>query len=267
MPGTAADVTSLRKRLAQTEDACHQERTGRKAEEQRFIDHEAMWIEQQTVHEDLNRKYRVLVAQQKTVEGKLETLTKRMETLNGLLSTTKEEKRDLEQRLEEQRATHLLSDDEKTNEITRLRKELATVLEDKERAIRSQRSSDGILDYTKEQYRNAQEAASSSQATIDRLTVENAKLSHSASGQPAKLKALHLDRQYENQDKQLKRLQAEIHLLKRTLLQKEEELQKSRNNTGRMGVGTRAQSATPQPKIRSRAASPMGGRLSNLRNG
>ncbi|KAH7396167.1 hypothetical protein BKA66DRAFT_454590 [Pyrenochaeta sp. MPI-SDFR-AT-0127] len=266
IPGTAADIANLRRQLARTEEAYEKERAGRKAEEQRFRDHEVLWDKQQTVHEDLTREYRLLLGQQKVVEEKLESMTKNNETLRERLVAKTAEIRQLTNQLEEQRTTHLLSDDAKIGEITRLRKELATALEDKERAVKSKKTSDSMLDYTKEQYRNAQDSATSSQATIDQLTEENAKLSHAASGQPAILKGLHLERQYENQDKQLKSLRAESTILKRTLWQKDEELQRARN-VGRMGVGTRAQSATPQPKVRSRAASPMGGRLSNLRNG
>ncbi|CAO2647258.1 Nn.00g081800.m01.CDS01 [Neocucurbitaria sp. VM-36] len=267
MPGTAVDISGLRRQLAQTEETYQKERAARKAEEQRFRDHEEMWDKQQTVHENLTREYRLLLGQQKSTEEKLETMTRNNETLRERLASRTAEMRQLNDQLEEQRATHLLSKDEQIAEITRLRKELAAAQEEKQRALKNAQTTESTLEYTKEQYRLAQDAATSSQSIIEELNASNAKLQHQASGQPAKLKALHLDRQAENQDKLIKSLRAENTILKRTLGQKEDELQRVRNNPGRAGVGTRAQSVTPQPKVRSRAASPMGGRLSNLRNG
>ncbi|KAJ4377375.1 hypothetical protein N0V83_000200 [Neocucurbitaria cava] len=267
MPGTAANVASLRRQLAQIEEAYRKERDARKAEEQRFSDHEEMWDKQQTVHENLTREYRLLLGQQKSTEEKLETMTTNNETLRNRLADRTTEMKQLNDQLDEQRATHLLSEDEKIAEITRLRQELTTTQAERQKALRNVQTTESTLEYTKEQYRLAQDTATSSQSLMEELTASNAKLQHQASGQPAKLKALHLDRQAENQDRQIKSLRAENLILKRTLGQKEEELQRLRSNPGRAGVGTRAQSVTPQPKVRSRAASPMGGRLSNLRNG
>ncbi|KAF1847931.1 uncharacterized protein K460DRAFT_333448 [Cucurbitaria berberidis CBS 394.84] len=259
MPGTATDETSFRRQLVRSEEAY-------KAEQQRFHDHEEMWDKQQTVHENVTRAYRLLLGQHKTAEEKLETMTKNNETLRERLANRTSEMRQLSEQLEEQRATHLLSKDGQIAEITRLRKELATAQEDKQRALKATQSAESTLEYTKEQYRLAQDAASTSQVTVDELTTSNATLQHQASGQVAKLKALHLDRQYENQDKQLRSVRAENAILRKSLAQKDEELQRARNNPGRAGVGTRAHSITPQPRVRSRAASPMGGRLSSLRN-
>jgi chromosome segregation ATPase len=176
--------------------------------------------------------------------------------------------RTLTEQLDEQRNTHSLSDNAQIAEITKLRTDLAQAIADKERAVKSAATAESTLDYTKEQYRLAQDAATSSSASVTELTAQVSKLSHAASAQPAKLKALHLDRQYETQVTQIKSLKAENNILKKTLQAKEDELQRAKLSGGRMGVGTRATSMTPQPsKVRSRAASPMAARMSNLRNG
>jgi chromosome segregation ATPase len=168
--------------------------------------------------------------------------------------------------LTEQRNTHLLSDDAKIAEITKLRNDVATANDEKTRALKDAQISGKTLEYTNHQYRVAQDAATRAQNCVSDLEKQVKQLTHAASGQPAKLKALHLDRQYENLAKQIKALKSENAILKATLKQKDEELQRAKMSGNRMGVGTRATSATPRP--RSRAASPMmGGRLSNLRNG
>jgi hypothetical protein len=185
--------------------------------------------------------------------------------LQERLAVRTAENQALETRLKEQQAIGLSSPDNMVVEMTRLKMELATAQEERQKAVKSAQGTEAMLDYIKDQYRTAQEAASLSQTSVSNLTKDNAQLSRQASGEMAKLKQVHHDRQF-TQLKRQKEIQcAEIANLKRFLAQKEEELVRAKNNTGRMGVGTRAQSATPAPKTRSRAASPM--RVSNLRNG
>ena len=267
MPGSMASASNLRKQLSEIEEAYQKERALRKAEEQRFHEHEVMWDKQQTTHENLTREHRLLLGVKGASDEKFETMSKNNETLRERLATKTAESRQLEEQLAEQRATHLLSEDEKIVGITQLRKDLATAQQEMQRATKNAQTAESTLEYMKEQYRLAQDAATSAQATVDQLTAENAKLTHTASGEPAKLKAMHLGRQYENKDRQLRAMSAELGNVKRALGIKEDELTRWKNNIGRVGVGTRAQSVTPQPKVRSRAASPLGGRLSNLRNG
>lgn len=269
MPGTAMDdAATLRAQIARIEEAYERERAARKTEVAHFREQEIMWAKQQTVHEDLTREYRLLLGKQQSVEEKLETNTKNNETLRDRLATRTAEMRTLTEQLDEQRKTHLLSEDEKITEITKLRKDLALANADKDRAVKNEKAAEVTLEYMKEQYRIAQNAATSSASAIADLEAKIAKLSHAALGQPAKLKALHLDRQYESLTTQIRCLKAENGILKKSLVTKEEELVRAKLSGSRMGVGTRATSATPQPsKVRSRAASPMGGRLSNLRNG
>jgi chromosome segregation ATPase len=267
MPNTAVDDVPSSERLSRLEVEYNKERTARKAVEARFREHEVMWEKQQTLHEDLTREYRLLLGKQKSADERLDGLTKNTETLRDRLATRTTELRELSDRLEEQRSTHLLSGDEKLTEITKLRTELATAKDEMQRHLKSAQTAEATLEYMKEQYRLARDAATSSQTTIDELGAQNAKLAHQASGQPEKLKAMHLDRQYQNLESQIKSLRAENSNLKKTLQQRDDDLLKARTNVGRAGVGTRATSATPQPRVRSRAASPMGGRLSNLRSG
>ncbi|KAH9882521.1 hypothetical protein J1614_000757 [Plenodomus biglobosus] len=265
MPGTAGNLsggvieTNLRRQLARTEEALQEERAARKAEQEKM----QMWERQLTEHEDLRREHRTLISHDKATEAKLETASKSLEITRERLSTRTAESNEKSRQLDEQRATDALSPDEKTAEITRLRQELATVQLERSRAVNDSTSAESLLEYTKEARRAAEDSLSAAQATIQQLTAENEKLKHQASGQATKLKALHLDRQTSNLKKQLQSSRNEIAILKRTLAQKEEELTRAKN--GRQGVGTRMQSVTPQPKTRSRAGSPMGGRVSNLR--
>ncbi|KAH7071275.1 hypothetical protein BKA63DRAFT_419116 [Paraphoma chrysanthemicola] len=267
MPGTARDDTStLRAKLDRIEQAYQEERALRKAQAAQFTEQEAMWTKQQYAHEDLSKQYRLLLGKHQSIEAKVETMTKNNETLRERLNARTTEMRTLSDQLTEQRNTHLLSDDAKIAELTKLRTELATAIDEKTRALKTAQSSDTMLEYTKEQWRTAQDAATTAQSTVSDLEEQITKLTHTASGQPAKLKALHLDRQYEIMANQVKALRGENSILKTSLKQKDEELQRAKASGSRMGVGTRATSATPKP--RSRATSPMlGGRLSNLRNG
>ncbi|KAF2025509.1 hypothetical protein EK21DRAFT_76254, partial [Setomelanomma holmii] len=267
MPGTARDdISAHNARLARIEEAYQQEHFARKLEAARYAEKESMWEKQQYVHEDLSKQYRLLLGKQQSNEEKLETMTKNNDTLRERLATRTTEMGTLREQLTEQRNTHLLSDDAKIAEITRLRTDLATANDDKSRALKTAQTSDSTLEYMKEQYRAAQDAATTTQSTVSELEDQIQKLTHQASGEPTKLKAMHLDRQYENLANQVKALKAENGILRTSLKQKDEELARAKMSAGRMGVGTRAASATPKP--RSRAASPMaGGRLSYLRNG
>ncbi|EUC46780.1 hypothetical protein COCMIDRAFT_91853 [Bipolaris oryzae ATCC 44560] len=268
MPSTAAYESNLQKRLAQLEEMYHTEREARRAEEKRFREHEEAWDKQQTVHENLAREYRLLLGKQQAAEKKLETLQSSNTTLTERLTTRTSELRSLEKQLEEQRATHLLSADAQIVEITKLRKDLATAHQEKEKAIKNAATTDNMLEYTRTAYQDAQKAAATANTRIADLEAQVTKLTHAASGQAVKLKTMHLDRNYEAQDRNIKALKAELGIVMKALQNKDEEITRLKS-MGRPGVGTRGTSATPQPKIRSRAGSPslVGGRLSNLRNG
>jgi hypothetical protein len=269
MPGTATDdVSALREQLKRMDVALQQERAERRAREERFREQELMWNDQQTVHENLTRDHRLLLSTyQKSKEevGKMEQQNK---TLRERLETRTKEGHAITNQLDEQRRTDLLSEDAKVAEVSKLRTELAQANAEKDRAEKNRASAEATLDYIKEQYRITQETATTAAATVKDLEAQVEKLSHAASGEPAKLKALHLDQQYKTLANQVKSLKAENSTLKKTLGQKDEELARAKLSGGRMGVGTRATSVTPQPnKVRSRAGSPMMRQLSNLRNG
>lgn len=270
MPGTAVDeVAKLQEQVARLGEAYRQERAARKAAEQRFREHEAIWDKQQTIHENQARDYRVLVTTNKSLETKFEKARRDIETLRERLASQTSEIQILSVQLEEQRKTSLLDEDEKIIEITRLRKDYAQAQVERERALKSAQTSEDLTEYTKEQYRTAKGAASIAELRISSLEAENTKLAQQASGEAARLKGLHHDRYVQHLEQQLKSETASSANLKKILAQKEEENLRLRNaGAGRVGVGTRASSATPQPtKTRSRAASPLGGRLSSLRNG
>ena len=268
MPDSAEYESNLRKRLAHFEDMYHVEREARKAEQRRFLEHEEMWDKQQTVHENLAREYRVLLGKHQAAEKRLETLQKNNTTLTERLTTRTSEMRELEKQLEDQRATHLLSADEQIVEITKLRKDLSTMQQERDKAIKNSATTDNMLEYTRTAYQDAQKAASTANTRITELEAQVAKLAHTASGEVAKLKSMHIDRSFETQNRFIMSLKAELGIVKKALQNKEEEVTRLKSQ-GRQGVGTRGTSVTPQPKIRSRAGSPslLGGRLANLRNG
>jgi hypothetical protein len=266
MPDTATDdATTLRAQLARMQEAFVKERSMREAEQARFREQDTTWSKQQTVHEDLSREYRLLLSSKQELEEKVGTTSKNNDTLRERLATRTADMRTLADQLDEQRNTHLLSEDAKIVEISKLRKDVAEAKAEKERAIMTAKTAESTLEYTKEQYREAQNAATKSAATVAELEAQVAKLSHAASGEQARLKSLHLNTQYKSLATQNKSLKSENNILKQTLKNKEEELARAKLS-GRMGVGTRGSSVTPQPtKTRSRAASPL--RPSNLRNG
>jgi chromosome segregation ATPase len=267
MPGTATDEQSLQQRLAYAEEAYRNEREARRAGETHFREQEERWDERQTEFENLSRDYRLLLGKQQTVENKLETVTKNNNTLRERLATRTSEMNELSRQLDEQRATDTLSSDAQIVEITKLRKELAEANEAKERALSAAKTAEASEDYLKASRSDAQDKAAESVTKLNELEARMPQLELAASGEATKRKAMHLKKVYDQQDKQIKNLRAELAIVKRTLQSKEDELTRLKS-TGRMGVGTRGTSTTPQPKIRSRAGSPiLGGRIGTLRSG
>lgn len=266
MPGTAASENArLAMSLDRVSTALLQERKERREES-------VMWDRQQTEHENRQEQYRKLFNEKAAVDRALETMTANREKIRGQIDVQSVEIRALREELEALRALNLASSDEKDVEITRLRKELEAANLEREKALNSTKSQEGMMDFLKDNYRDAQNVATELRTEVETLTSQNAKLAHQASGEVAKLKQLHLDRSMKNLMQQNKALQSETATLKATLKAKEEELVRAKNNSGRAAYGTRGQSTTPQPKTRSRAASPErgsraprgGGRISNL---
>jgi hypothetical protein len=269
MPGTAAGAgeRSLEVRLADAEEAFRKEREARKAEEQRLREYGEMCDERQTKYENLERDYRLLLGNQQTTETKLETVMNNHLALTERLSTRTTQMNELNRQLNEQRATDSLSSNDQIAEITKLRSELAEAIEAKERAIRDAKTAEAREEYLKSSRIDAQDLAATATTKLKELEARMPKLEHAASGEATRRKSMHLEKVYEQQDKQIKNLKAELTIVKRTLQSKEEEVSRLKS-TGRMGVGTRGTSTTPQPKIRSRAGSPiLGGRVGSLRNG
>ena len=267
MPGTSVENSTVRRQLAQMEEALETERAGRRMDQRRHCEREAIWDQRQTAFENLTQEHRRCLGEIKAMKEQAGTMTKNLEALRERNMAITAENQQLTSQLKEQRGIDCLSRDDQVVVITQLRTEVATAQEEMQRATKRAQTAESTLEYTKEQYRAAQDAATSERAKNDQLTVENAKLAQTASGEPARLKAIHYSKQYENVMQQNRALRSEKENLKRALAQSQEETTRWKNNAGRIGVGTRAQSVTPQPKVRSRAASPMGGRLSNLRNG
>lgn len=266
MPGTAASenarlITSLDK----VRTALLQEQKERREET-------IMWDRQQIEHETRQAQYRKLFNEKGAVDRELATMTANREKIRGQLDVQSAENRALREELEALRSLNLVSSDEKSVEITRLRTQLEAANLEREKARSSAKSQDETMDFLKEQYRKAQVLATQGQSEIENLTSENTRLAIQASGEAAKLKQLHLDRSTKHVLQQNKLLLSEIVILKATLKAKEEELARAKSNSGRAAYGTRGQSTTPQPKTKSRAASPErgsraargGGRISTL---
>ncbi|KAF3009458.1 hypothetical protein E8E13_001943 [Curvularia kusanoi] len=228
-----------------------------------------MWNEQQTQHENREQQNRKLLNDKAELERSLESMTNFRDKYRAQLDAKADEVRELRENLDAQRNIGLASTDEKDAEITRLRKELEAATVERTKALNSVKSTESQFDWAKEQYRVASNTATQLKSDLDSLRSENEKLAQQASGEVAKIKKLHLDRSMKNMMQQNKVLQNELSQLKTILKQREEELVRAKNNSGRAAYGTRGQSTTPQPKTRSRAASPAraprgGGRISNL---
>lgn len=266
MPGTASSENArLAASLDKVSTALLQERRERREEA-------VMWGRQQTEHENRQQQYRKLFNEKGVVDHELTIMTASRDKLRTQVDVQIAENRSLREELEALRTLSLASSDDKDIEITRLRKELEAANLEREKARNSAKTQDETMDFLKEQYRKAQVSASQAQSEVETLTSTNAKLAQQASGEATKLKQIHLDRSAKNMMQQNKALQGELAILKASLRAKEEELVRAKSNSGRAAYGTRGQSTTPQPKTRSRAASPAvgsraargGGRISNL---
>ncbi|KAL1653233.1 hypothetical protein SLS61_004110 [Didymella pomorum] len=266
MPGTAASENArLAADLDKVSTTLHQEREKRREEA-------VMWDRQQTEHENRQEQYRKLFNEKAAVDHELKTMSDSRDQLRGKMNAQLDEIGRVREELEALRAFNSTSADEKDVEIIRLRKELEDAKVELEKARKSAKTQDETMDFLKEQYRKAQVIAGQAQSEVETLASTNAKLSQQASGEAARLKQMHLDRSAKNLMQQNKALQSENAVLKHRLKTVEEELARAKNNSGRSAYGTRGQSTTPQPKTRSRAASPAGGprvargggRISNL---
>lgn len=263
MPGTAATETA---HLLASLDRKNAELI-RVLEEHR--DERVMWDRQQTEHESRQQDYRKLFNEKAEVDRAHESMTRNRDKLRTQLETQATDLRALREELQAQRDLSLASTDGKDVEITRLRQELEAARIERDKALASVNSTDKTLDFIKDQYRLAQNTAAQLQSDLTALETQNVQLTIQASGEQAKLKALHLETSHKNLMQQCKLLSNENAQLKATLRQKEEDLIRAKNNSGRSVYGTRAASTTPQPKTRSRAASPTGrvprgGRVSNI---
>ncbi|KAH6638767.1 hypothetical protein C7974DRAFT_448460 [Boeremia exigua] len=263
MPGSRAmEKSHLATSLERIKSELLQERRERREEQ-------VMWNRQQTEHENRQQQYRKLFNEKTEVERSRESVTKDCDRVRSQLVAQANEMRTLREELDAQRNLSLASDNDKDVEVTRLRKELEAITAERNKLANKVKSNDDTLEYTKEGYREASNKAGQLQTKNTALEKENEKLKRQVSGDSVKLKRMHLDKSAENIRLQYANLQEEHNVVKALLRQKEEELIRAKNNSGRSAYGTRGQSTTPQPKTRSRAASPTrpprgGGRISNL---
>jgi chromosome segregation ATPase len=235
-------------------------------------DEKVQWNDQQTQHEEREERNRKLLRETANLERALEVMTTKHEKARAQVEAQAVEKRVLAEKLNTQRELGLASADEKDVEITRLRKEIEAANLERDKAQGSAKTSETNLEYTKEQYRIASNTAGQLQTEVNTLQAQNKKLAQQASGEAAKVKALHLDLSAKNMMQQITNLKNENTNLKNMLKNRDADLIRAKNNSGRAAYGTRGQSTTPQPKTRSRAASPERGsnaprgrgRISNL---
>ncbi|KAI4689879.1 uncharacterized protein J4E84_004059 [Alternaria hordeiaustralica] len=268
MPGTAAYDSDLRTQLAHAKEGLREEREARRAGQRDFGEHKDMWDRQQTVHEDLASEHRRVKRRLQDAEDKVETLTRNNATLTERLTARTTEMREVKEKLKEQRETALLGDDARLQEIAKLRNQLDEANEKTEQAVKKAAAAEQTLDYMRESLQDARSTASTATARVEELEAQHVTLTKAASGDATKRKSMHIERVYDDQQQRVKRLEMELSITKRTLMTKDDEIARLKSMGGRPGVGTRGTSATPQPKTRSRAASPTftGGRIANLRN-
>ncbi|KAH6882896.1 hypothetical protein BKA58DRAFT_329969 [Alternaria rosae] len=268
MPGTAAYDSDLRTQLAHAKEGLREEREAHRAGQRDFDQHKDMWDKQQTVHEDLASEHRRVKRRLQDAEDKVETLTRNNATLTERLTARTTEMREVKEKLKEQRETALLDPNAQLQEIAKLRNQLDEANDKTEQAVKKAAAAEQMLDYMRESLQDARSTASTSTARVEELEAQQVTLSKAASGEATKRKSMHIERSYEEQQQRVKRLETELSITKRTLMTKDEEIARLKSMGGRPGVGTRGTSATPQPKTRSRAASPTfpGGRIANLRN-
>lgn len=261
MPSTSASIiTRLEAALAHKEAELIQLR---KEHREQHI----MWDQQQTQHEARSQQVRTLAHEKTELALALETTTHSRDKLRAQLDAKTTEARTTRADLDAQRALTLsLPDAEKDTLITRLHIDLEAATLARDKALAAQASSESTLEYTKEQYRIATSAAASLQSRVSALEAETARLATAASGEAAKLATLNKDASAKIIIRQNQVLQSELAFCKTALKAKEDELYRLKNSAAggvgaRAAYGTRAMSTTPQPKTRSRAASPeRGGR-------
>ncbi|KAJ4988587.1 hypothetical protein SVAN01_05878 [Stagonosporopsis vannaccii] len=230
------------------------------------------WNKQQTEHENRHQQYRKLFNEKAEVDRAVESMTRSRDKIRSQLDVQASELRTLREELDAQRNLGLASPDKKVAEITQLRMELEAAKIERDKALNSEKSNGEIHEYTKEQYQIASNVIGQLRSENEALEAQNKKLAHEASGQYVRGKQLFLDKSMKEAIKQNEILKKELENHKTLLKQMQEELNRVKNNSGRAAYGTRAQSTTPQPKTRSRAASPErgaraprgGGRISTL---
>ena len=268
MPGTAVSVSKLQEQLAHQQHELDRVLTLSSLNEKRHRELEEVWDRRQTDYEDLSKKHRVLLGELEANKTKMEKVIKSKELTNQQIEKLRNEVAELRANLQEQRGINLASTDEKVAELTRWRQEAAEEKKLKEAAQRSKETTDGMLEYQKDQLRNAQEGAASWKDAYESIAAELTALKARDPVAVAEIKKQHQDNVLEAARKQLSAAKVERETLVKMLMQKDEEIHKLKN--GRGGYGTRGTSVPRSPRIGagSRAASPLAkDRVSNLRNG
>ena len=260
MPGTAVNNPKAQQQLA---EALH--------EIKRLRDRETSWSKQQVAHEERGRAFVKTKVETEELHKKIEASSARETVLRDRLETRTTEYRDLQARHKALEDIKLLSTEEQIAEITRLRKDLETAQDASARALKSKQTAEESFEYVKEQYRAAQDAATTFRDERDDALSKIEVLTKQASGEVRGLAQLHYDRQDKAREDRETQLLIELKNTKQLNAALTEEVTRLKNGRG-VGVGTRAQTIS---RPGSRAASPVVGtgvggyrdRLANLRHG
>jgi hypothetical protein len=265
MPGTAAQLLKLQEQLDTKQQSLEKVQAQLRLSEKRFREHTVSWEKRQREYEDLHYKHRLLLGEVESCKKSLETAIKQKNSANERFNKQSADVENMRALCKEFETTGLASEDEKIAEITRLKEQLAEAKASEARAISKAATIENTLEYTKEQYRIAQDRATEFKDTNDSLTAELTVAKKQASGEQAALKKLHLDRSFDSLVKANEGLKQKNATLQKLLSLKEDEVVKLKG-AKEARMGTRGQSPrTPRPG--SRAASPSRDRLNNLRNG
>ncbi|KAF2179844.1 hypothetical protein K469DRAFT_673661 [Zopfia rhizophila CBS 207.26] len=273
IPGSSQKISKLQALLEETQQALKQKEAAFKASERHSRQFEATLNRRQTEFEDLTRRCLMLQEQLETANTRVERADKEKVIKQEQYERKCAEVQEVKAQLEQQQQTNLASDDEKVAEITQLRLDLAACKLTEEKATKLAKSTEETLGYVREQYQNAQSIAAEYAQANQLLQSQVAKLEKKASGEAARLKQIHLEKNHETMVKMNDQLKIRKGHLERLLERKEDEISRYKNGKG-VGMGTRAASVPRSPRVGgasgSRAASPVVGgrdRVRDLRNG
>ncbi|KAF2021404.1 hypothetical protein BU24DRAFT_20649 [Aaosphaeria arxii CBS 175.79] len=269
VPSSAVSIAELQEQL-------RRERELRKASDKRAREFEAALDKRHLDYENLKRDHLAVMNEMNSTKIRMEAMLKSKQQVQDRYDALTVEVNTIREQQSHLQSVALASEDIKTAEIARLTDALATSTSAEAKAQKKITTADSTLEYTKEQYRLAQDRASELSTENAALQAEVATLRKSSTDQRLKLKMASHAASHAVLEKKVERAHNENAILSRLLQQKEEEI-KGLKEKKSGGYGTRGSSVPRSPRVGaggagSRAASPVVGgngrdRISNLRNG